>query len=260
MSVKPRPTILLIDDEKDISLTIGDFLKINGYTILTATNGEEALRRLEENKPDLIILDINMPKMNGLAFLTTVQAKPEWVDIPVYVFTGRANMEQYFKEVRVAGFMAKPCLPDKLLKDLKNILAQPTPPPAKSKKGAQIKLLLVEPTVSRQEELTEQFTQAGFKVVTSLGVGDVVQMALAEQPDGILMQMFMAGMNGTQIASVLRMIPATRALPIIIYDDTVDSLIQIAPQQQGDRRLHIVANARNRDLLALMEGLLQENR
>ena len=124
MNAKPGPIILLIDDEKDILLTIGDFLNINGYTILTATNGEEALRQLEGNKPDLLILDINMPKMNGLAFLTAVQANPEWADIPVYVFTGRANMEQYFEEVRVAGFMAKPCLPDKLLTDIKNILTQ----------------------------------------------------------------------------------------------------------------------------------------
>lgn len=260
MNAKPSPTILLIDDEKDILLTIGDFLNINGYTVLTATNGEEALRRLEENKPDLIILDINMPKMNGLAFLTTVQAKPEWVDIPVYVFTGRANMEQYFEEVRVAGFMAKPCLPDKLLTDIKNILTQRTQLKAESKKGAQFKLLLVEPDASRHNELTERFTQAGFEVITPLGVGDVVQTALAEQPDGIMMQMFMDGMNGPQIASILRMIPATRNLPILIYDDTVAGRIHIAPQHQDDHLQSIVADARNKDLLPLMQGLMQRNR
>ena len=260
MNAKTRPTILLIDDEKDILLTIGDFLNINGYTILTATNGEEALRRLEGKKPDLIILDINMPKMNGLAFLATVRARPEWADIPVYVFTGRANMEHYFEDVHVAGFMAKPCLPDKLLKDIKNILTQRTQPKAESKKGDQFKLLLVEPNASRHKELAERFTQAGFEVVTPLGVGDVVQTALAEQPDGIMMQMFMDGMNGTQIASILRMIPATRNLPILIYDDTAASLIHIAPQHQGDHLQSIVANARNKDLLPLMQGLMHGNR
>ena len=260
MDVKPRPTILLIDDEKDILLTIGDFLNINGYTILTATNGEEALRRLEEKKPDLIILDINMPKMNGLAFLTTVQARLEWANIPVCVFTGRANMEHYFEDVHVAGFMAKPCLPDKLLKDIKNILAQRTQPKAKSKKGDQLKLLLVEPNASRHNELAERFAQAGFEVVTPLGVGDVVQTVLAEQPDGIMMQMFMDVMNGTQIASILRMIPATRNLPILIYDDTAASLIHIAPQHQGDHFQYIVTNARHKDLLPLMQGLMQGNR
>ncbi len=260
MNAKPGPIILLIDDEKDILLTIGDFLNINGYTILTATNGEEALRQLEGNKPDLLILDINMPKMNGLAFLTAVQANPEWADIPVYVFTGRANMEQYFEEVRVAGFMAKPCLPDKLLTDIKNILTQRTRLKADSKKGDQFKLLLVEPDASRHNELTKRFTQAGFKVVTPLGVGDVVQTALTEQPDGIMMQMFMDGMNGTQIASILRMIPATSNLPILIYDDTAASQIHIDPQHQGDHLQHIVADARNKDLLPLMQGLMRGNR
>lgn len=260
MNAKTRPVILLVDDEKDILFTISDFLNINGYTILTAANGEEALRRLEVKKPDLIILDINMPKMNGLAFLTTVQAKPEWADIPIYVFTGRANMEHYFKDVHVAGFMAKPCLPDKLLKDIKNILAQRTPPKAKSKKGDQFKLLLVEPNASRHSELAERFTQAGFEVVTPLGVGDVVQTALAEQPDGIMMQMFMDGMNGPQIVSILRMIPATRNLPILIYDDTAASQIHIVPQHQGDHLQYIVADARNKDLLPLMQGLMHGNR
>ncbi|MBI2442207.1 MAG: response regulator [Lentisphaerae bacterium] len=260
MNVKPRPTILLIDDEKDILLTIGDFLNINGFTVLTATNGEEALRRLEGDKPDLIILDINMPKMNGLAFLSTVQAKPEWADIPVYVFTGRANMEQYFEEIRVAGFMAKPCLPDKLLKDIRNILTQRTPPKAEAKKGAQFKLLLVEPNGSRYSELAERFTQAGFEVITPLGVGDAVQTALAEQPDGIMMQMFMEVMDGMQIASILRSIPATRNLPILIYDDTAAGLTHIAPQHQGDHLQSIVADARHKDLLPLMQRLLQENR
>ena len=259
MNAKTRPTILLIDDEKDILLTISDFLKLNGYTIITATNGEEALRLLAENKPDLIILDINMPKMNGLAFLANVQAKPEYADIPVYVFTGRANMENYFEEVRVSGFMAKPCLPDKLLKDIKNILTQKKQQEDSAERSGQFKLLLVEPDESRRKELTERFTQAGFEVVAPSGVGDIVQKAIAEQPNGIMMQMFMDVMNGTQIASILRMIPTTRNLPILIYDDTAASLTQayIAPQHQGDHLQHIVTNARNKDLLPLMQGLME---
>jgi CheY-like chemotaxis protein len=260
MNVKSKPTILLIDDEKDILLTIGDFLNNNGYTTLTAMNGEEALRLLETNKPDLIILDINMPKMNGLAFLAHIQEKPLWDDIPVYVFTGRANMEQYFEEVSVAGFMAKPCLPDKLLADIKNILTKRTLLKAESKKGGKFKLLLVEPDASRHSELTEQFTHAGFKVITPLGVGDVVQTALTELPDGIMMQMFMDGMNGTQIASILRMIPATRDLPILIYDDTVAGRMHTVPQNQGDQLQNIVINARNKDLLPLMQQLMQKKR
>lgn len=260
MNSKTRQTILLIDDDKDVLLTIGDFLKLNGYTMVTATNGEEALRQLAEQKPDLIILDINMPKMNGLAFLTNIQAKPEWADIPVYVFTGRAHMEQYFEEVRVAGFMAKPCLPDKLLKDLKNILIQRTQPGDGIKKDGRFKLLLIEPDECRRKELTERFTQAGFEVVASANVGDIVQKAIAEQPDGIMMQMFMEVMNGTQIASILRMIPGTRNLPMLIYDDTAASLTQayIAPQHQGDHLQYIAANARNKDLLPLMQGLMEK--
>ena len=259
MSAKPRPVILLIDDDKDILLSIGDFLKLNGYTMITALNGEDALRLLAGNKPNLIVLDINMPKMNGLTFLANIQAKPEWADIPVYVFTGRANMEHYFEGVHIAGFMTKPCLPDKLLKDIKNILFQKKQQEDGAGKSGQFKILLVEPDESRRKELTERFTQAGFEVVASSDVGDVVQKAIAEQPDGIMMQMFMDVMNGTQIASILRMIPGTRNLPILIYDDTAASLTQayIAPQHQGDHLQYIVTNARNKDLLPLMQGLIQ---
>jgi len=155
--------------------------------------------------------------------------------------------------------MAKPCLPDKLLKDIKNILIQKKQQEDSAEKSGQFKLLLVEPDVSRRKELTERFTQAGFEVVAPSGVGDIVQKAIAEQPDGIMMQMFMDVMNGTQIASILRMIPATRNLPILIYDDTAASLTQayIAPQHQGDHLQYIVTNARNKDLLPLMQGLME---
>lgn len=259
MNAKSRPAILLIDDDKDILLSIGDFLKLNGYAMFTAMNGEDALRLLAENKPDLIILDINMPKMSGLAFLANIQAKPEWADTPVYVFTGRVNMEHYFEGVHIAGFMAKPCLPDKLLKDIRNILVQNKLQKDSAGKSGQLKILLVEPDESRRKELTERFTQAGFEVVASSDVGDVVQKAIAEQPDGIMMQMFMDVMNGSQVASILRMIPATRDLPMLIYDDTAAGLMQayIAPQHQGNHLQYIVTNARNKDLLPLMQGLMK---
>ncbi len=261
MTAKIRPTILLVDDEKDILLTVSDFLNLNGYSMITATNGEDALRLLAANKPDLIILDINMPKMNGLTFLKNVQAKPEWADIPIYVFTGRENMEHYFEDVHVAGFMAKPCLPDKLLKDIKTILTQRAQPKAIEKKSGAFKLLLVEPDCVRRKELMERFTQAGFAVVAPSEAGEIVKTALTEQPDGIMMQMFMDVMNGTQIASILRMIPATRNLPILIYDDSSASLTQdyIATQHLDAHLQYIVTNARNKDLLPLMQGLMEGN-
>lgn len=79
--------ILLVDDDLTLLEMYGDRLKTEGYDIVQATNGEEALKKVREVKPMLVILDVMMPKVNGFDVLKNLRADQEFKDLPVIILT-----------------------------------------------------------------------------------------------------------------------------------------------------------------------------
>jgi CheY-like chemotaxis protein len=79
--------ILLVDDEPDIVDTIQCRLEANSFDVVTASNGQEGLEKAAEEKPDLILLDTNMPVMNGYEMLERLKKRPDLKDIPVIMCT-----------------------------------------------------------------------------------------------------------------------------------------------------------------------------
>lgn len=105
------------DDEIDMMGMLREFKKVNALLkITTATDGVEALNRLygrngaEKVTPKIILLDINMPKMNGIEFLTELRSNPEFGAIVVYVLTGSYSSKEKMamRDLNVAGFIVKP--------------------------------------------------------------------------------------------------------------------------------------------------------
>jgi CheY-like chemotaxis protein len=82
---------LVVDDSMLIRYTICRFLEGRGFSVESATNGLEALDVLARAKPDLIITDMQMPKMSGSELITALKSKPETEKIPVIIVTGRAS-------------------------------------------------------------------------------------------------------------------------------------------------------------------------
>ena len=86
--------ILLIDDDAVLLKLYSTRLANDNHEISTASNGEEGLRLIQDNKPDVIILDLLMPKMNGFKFLETIKKNEISAQIPIIVFSSVANNEQ----------------------------------------------------------------------------------------------------------------------------------------------------------------------
>jgi CheY-like chemotaxis protein len=82
---------LVVDDSMLIRYTVCRFLEERGFTVESATNGLEALEILERVRPDLIVTDMQMPKMTGSELLTALKKKPETSKIPVIIVAGRAS-------------------------------------------------------------------------------------------------------------------------------------------------------------------------
>jgi len=116
--------ILVVDDYGPLLAAVQDILEMEGYTVLTATDGVEALRVMEESCPDLIVTDILMPKMDGYIFCETVRARPGWELVPIIFLTAKAEMEDVLKgeKLGVESYVIKPFDPDELLTVVRSAL------------------------------------------------------------------------------------------------------------------------------------------
>jgi len=101
-------SILIVDDEVVIADISRRKLEERGYEAMVAHNGEEALGQLSVRMPDLIILDVQMPDMNGYTFMLEKDKNPAFVNIPVIVVTATHETEPLFKRHHVAAYLMKP--------------------------------------------------------------------------------------------------------------------------------------------------------
>jgi len=124
------PKILIADDERAIARLIQVSLRHTDYQFVTACDGREALYKIETERPDLIILDVNMPYMDGFAVLQQIRARPETCDIPVILFTARAHDCESFQQMASPkeAYLPKPFGMAKLLPLIKKFLKPPEDP------------------------------------------------------------------------------------------------------------------------------------
>ena len=125
-----RPILIVEDDEATRDL-LQRILSAEGWTVATAANGQEALQRLSEAPPGLILLDLLMPEMGGIELLNELRAKPEYRNIPTIIITGeeltkveqRVFGSQVVRILKKGGYTA-----DQLLTTIFDIVAKPNPP------------------------------------------------------------------------------------------------------------------------------------
>lgn len=126
-------TVLAVDDEAQTRDFVSAVLEENGYTPLLAENGEEALEIIRQNKPDLIILDIMMPKQSGIKMYRELKRAEPWKDIPVIVCSGlpkRTYLRAQAALTETSGesvpdpdaYLEKPVTPERLGATIKQII------------------------------------------------------------------------------------------------------------------------------------------
>ncbi len=118
--------ILVVDDEPPIVRLMEFILARQGHEMLVAVNGEEALEKVRAESPDLILLDIMMPRIDGYEVARTLRADPTHGDIPIIMLSAKAQEEDIRKglEVGVNEYITKPFSPDYLVKVVTDYLAR----------------------------------------------------------------------------------------------------------------------------------------
>jgi two-component system nitrogen regulation response regulator NtrX len=122
MASRRKPLVLVVDDESDIRSTLRMILEYEGYELAEASSGEDALHRAASDRPDAVILDIKMPRMDGLEVLARLkQAEP---GLPIVVISGHGTIATALEATRLGAFdfMEKPLERDRVLLVLRNAL------------------------------------------------------------------------------------------------------------------------------------------
>ncbi|OGD57138.1 hypothetical protein A2V71_01745 [Candidatus Berkelbacteria bacterium RBG_13_40_8] len=119
--------ILLVDDDLTLREMYEERLKAEGFDIIQASNGEEAMKKAKENKPNIILLDIMMPKINGFDVLKDLKADPDLKEIPVIVLTALiqdVDRVQGKKLGAVDYIVKSETMPGEVITKIKNAIGQ----------------------------------------------------------------------------------------------------------------------------------------
>ena len=119
--------ILVVDDDPSILDTLDEFLDMEGYSVQTAINGQDALGRLKYTNPSLVLLDMRMPVLDGWGFAKALQELG--LKIPVLVMTAAQDARQWAEEVGAAGYVSKPFDLSELLAMVERTILQHGPGP-----------------------------------------------------------------------------------------------------------------------------------
>ena len=225
MESNDKRKILLIDDDTNLLVTLSDFLRFEGYTVVTADSGEHGLKMLQKVTPDLIILDMSMPGMGGVGFLKAISTPEGKPNYPVLVLTARANMAEFFANVEVEGFIAKPCDPADLIMEVGRIifLRSGTAQQASASSSASSqkkKVLVAEDESFKNQMITTALAEAGYLVDGVHSGPEVLEKAIVQRPDVIIMKVILHQMNGDAVADMLKEMPNTKQIPVILYYDS----------------------------------------
>ena len=115
--------IMVVDDEPDILLTVGQMLELSGYEVIRAKDGDECLEKLKTITPDLVLLDLMMPGLSGWDVAAKIKENDHWNDIPIVFLTIKGDtMSVGMGKLSAEDYIVKPFDNEALLKRVEEIL------------------------------------------------------------------------------------------------------------------------------------------
>ncbi len=124
MKDQTAPLILVVDDYQDAREMYAEYLQFSGFRVAEASNGTEAVKQAVELKPDLILMDLSLPGMDGWEATRRLKADDTTRHIPIVALTGHAlaGASEGAKRAGCDSFVTKPCLPDDLVVEVRRML------------------------------------------------------------------------------------------------------------------------------------------
>jgi CheY-like chemotaxis protein len=127
MAIEQRKKILIVDDEQLTRAVLQHNVILAGYDVIVASNGREAMQKIQEVTPDLIVVDLVMPDMNGFEMLRRIRSNKETMQTPVIVVSALQSQTD-IEEAKASGadiYLTKPIKPEEFIKHVKKYLGSP---------------------------------------------------------------------------------------------------------------------------------------
>jgi CheY-like chemotaxis protein len=116
--------VLLVDDYPDAREMYSEYLRFAGFDVVQASNGIEALQQAIDTSPDIVLMDLSLPVMDGWEATRRLKADARTASIPVVAVTGHslAGVAEKARRLGCASFVTKPCLPEDLVREIRRVL------------------------------------------------------------------------------------------------------------------------------------------
>lgn len=215
--MKETKTILVIDDEPEYLDILSQFLQEAGYHVLTAGDGDEGLRTLSKVRPDLVIMDVNMPHKDGLQFYREISTAHGRAKLPILVLTARGELGPLFRDLEAEGFLEKPVEVSKLLREVETIL---------SKKKEKTVFLMDLKALPSTVEIAETLRRERYRAVIAEDLAAFKrELTSGNRPDFIILEYARSGKENPFFIQEIRETLAFKAaggasshrVPVIVY-------------------------------------------
>lgn len=199
-------TILVVDDEMNIIRVIRHILEGEGFQVLEAQSGEEALKRAREGRPDLILLDVLLPDIDGFEVLKRLRSDRHLEGIPVVILSILEAKEESFR-LGAQDYCNKPIDRAKLLETVQGLLGEP---------GAETRVLVVDDDPHILHAIMQILGGRGYRVSAARDGLEALVRARDELPHLIVLDLYMPEMDGFEVIRRLRAWEATSNIPILV--------------------------------------------
>lgn len=222
--MKTDKKIIIVEDEQILGEILKNKLVEEGFTVFWELNGEDGLNKIREIKPDLVLLDIVMPKMNGYEVLEKISQDKSLKNIPIIIIS---NSGQPVEITRILELGAKDYIvkaqfsPNEVLEKVRKYLAKEDPAEKKetNKNISNIKILLVEDDTFLSSITVGYLKKEGYDV-SSVADGTLVLKLLEEKiPDLMLLDVVMPGMSGFEVLKAIKADERYKNIAVVMFSN-----------------------------------------
>jgi DNA-binding response OmpR family regulator len=199
--------VLVVDDERLMRDLLGALLTRHGHDVITAASGPEGLELFRTHRPQLTILDLSMPDMDGIAVLKRVRVIDAHAAVVVLTGTGTDDLEHQARQLGVTDFLKKSFSPDVIVAALDRAtrhVAQSSTSAVPGPASAEASILVVEDEPNSREMVTQFLVNRGYHVRAAQDGAEALFMVQEQAPHLIVLDLYMPGVNGIEVIKALK--------------------------------------------------------
>ncbi len=253
-TTRAKRLIVLADDSPLIHRHTVPILEDDGYDVISAHDGEDALAKVREHKPDLVITDVEMPKLDGYGVCKALKSDPATAHLPVLICSslGEAtDLERGF-DAGADDYLVKPVIPEELSTRVRALVLGSLP-------ASRERVLVVDDSPAQRHYVADCLARQGFVVTTAENGKIALEKAAQIRPALVVSDYEMPVMTGFELVHALRRDPDLRQIPVIMLTAR-DSKRDMAQMRAAGASAYLVKPFSQDKCIALVERTLAERR